>query len=82
MSRRALAILSEGMLSESQKRSLTLLSLGMIEVTLSPTPTPERRRRGGGRDGSYVEDQSHRIKLQKEDEEILALIRSFIEWEA
>jgi len=35
---RPLAILSEGRLSESQIRALTLLSLGWLEVFIAPPP--------------------------------------------
>jgi hypothetical protein len=87
MSRRSLAILSEGMLSDSQRRTLTLLSLGWLELTYVPEEDDDtRRRRGGG--GTYYRtpyDDRWEKKaeiLKREDEEIFAIISTFIEWEA
>jgi hypothetical protein len=81
MSRRSLAILSEGMLSDSQRRALTMLSLGWLELTYVPEPVTRRRRRGGGSDGSAIWDKKWEI-LKREDEEIFAIISTFMEWEA
>lgn len=86
MSRRSLAILSEGMLSDSQRRTLTLLSLGWLELTYVPQVEEEEpRRRGGGYPTRTPYDDRWEKKaeiLKREDEEIFAIISTFMEWEA
>lgn len=81
MSRRSLAILSEGMLSDSQRRSLTLLSLGWIELTYVPEEPVRRRRRRGGSSSDTSPSRERSNRLRREDEEIFAIIRTFIAWE-
>jgi len=80
---RPLAILSEGRLSESQIRALTLLSLGWLEVFIAPPPEEEPRVIKAG----FVMPESKRnhqkMKLLKQDdEEIYAIISTFIKWQA
>ena len=86
---RPLAILSEGRLSDSQIRALTLASLGWLELVLSPNEVAEiRRRRGLGRiimpewtprEKQRKNDDEERMKrIREDDEEILAIIRTFI----
>jgi len=86
MARRSLAILSEGMLSDSQKRSLTLLSLGWIEVTFVRVLDEEddgRRSLGIVYGHSKPNKTDWREKqLRQEDEEIYAIISTFIQWQA
>jgi len=86
---RSLAILSEGMLSDSQKRSLTLLSQGWLAVALTPVPdetivVPRRRN------FVYVVNKNFLSKSKKvdladkirkmDDEEIFSIISTFIQW--
>jgi hypothetical protein len=87
MSRRSLAILSAGMLSDSQKRSLTLLSEGWLAVALVPEPTDDGRVRrrvfayavfSGDVSGIVGKKKNDRVK--KDDEEILAIIHTFMSW--
>ena len=83
---RPLAILSEGRLSDSQTRTLTLASLGWLELILAPSEVEEirRRRRIGvivtpsrnNRKKEQEDEYNERIK--KDDEEIIAIIRTFI----
>lgn len=86
---RSLAILSEGMLSDSQKRSLTLLSQGWLAVAITPIPdetiTVPRRR-----NFIYVTNKNFFSKSKKvdladkrrkaDDEEIFSIISTFIQW--
>ena len=81
MSRRSLAILSEGRLSDSQRRSLTLLSLGWLELTYVPEEPVRRKRRRGGSSSDTSPSRDRSNRLRKEDEEIFAIIRTFIAWE-
>jgi len=86
---RSLAILSKGRLSDSQKRSLTLLSRGWLAVAITPIPdetitTPRRRN------FAYVVNKNFLSKSKKvdladkrrktDDEEILSIISTFIQW--
>ncbi len=87
MANRPLAILSEGRLSEAQSRALTLLSLGWLEIGLSPAVIEEIRRGFGLRiiyTGPITEkpiDWRNR-QFRAEDEEIMAIISTFIQWQA
>lgn len=91
MSRRSLAILSEGRLSDSQRKSLTLLSLGWLAVAIVPEPTNDGRVRRRtfmyAINNNFLDNspspriKRNRDKIKKEDEEILAIIRTFISWE-
>jgi len=86
---RSLAILSEGMLSDSQKRSLTLLSQGWLAIAITPVPdetiTVPRRR-----NFAYVVNKNFLTKSKKvdvadrrrkaDDEEIFSIISTFIQW--
>lgn len=87
MSKRPLAILTEGMLSESQVRALTLLSLGWIEVVLAPTEIEEiRKRRKMGvvfrnNDNVKSKKQQREEMVKADDEEILTIIRTFMQWQ-
>jgi hypothetical protein len=81
VSKRSLAILSDGLLSESQRRSLTLISLGWLELIYPPKAEEEDKKR---RMGMLIEternDASEIIKkLREEDNEILAIIYTFME---
>jgi len=83
--KRPLAILTEGMLSESQIRALTLLSLGWIEVVYVPTTEEEddgRRTLGVvymGPVRDYKQEQYKRLK--EEDEVIFSIISTFVQWQ-
>jgi hypothetical protein len=84
MSRRSLAILSEGMLSDSQRRSLTLLSLGWLELTYVPEEPKKKKKKGGGIPWDIVnpnkkkrKDREKEFRL-KEERELLAIIRTFM----
>jgi len=81
---RALAILSEGRLSESQIRALTLLSLGWLEVFIAPPP--EEEERGPQAAGAYRPQRKKMDwrdrQLRQDDEEIYAIISTFIKWQA
>ena len=81
MSRRSLAILSEGRLSDSQRRSLTLLSLGWLELTYVPEEPVRRKRRRGGSSSDTSVSRDKKNRIRREDEEIFAIIRTFIAWE-
>ena len=83
MAKRALAILSEGRLSESQRKTLTLLSLGWLELIYVPEEEEEERHSGGGYTVSKKIDREKELwdLLKKEDEEVFAIIRTFIQWE-
>lgn len=88
MSNRSLAILSQGMLSDSQKRSLTLLSEGWLAVSLVPEPTADGRPRrrvfayavfsSDGISAPNAKKNDDRVK--KDDEEVMAIIHTFIQW--
>lgn len=87
MSRRSLAILSAGMLSDSQKRALTLLSEGWLAIALVPEDGITSRRR---RNFAYVADKNFLSNIKKvdnndkrkknDDEEIMGVIRTFMTW--
>ena len=91
MSIRSLAILSEGRLSDSQRKALTLLSLGWLAVAIVPEPTDDGRVRR--RNFMYVTnynfldnspsliERKKRDKIKREDEEIMAIIHTFITWD-
>jgi len=85
MAKRPLALLTEGRLSESQVRALTLLSLGWIEVTYVPAPEEEddgRRTLGVvymGPPRDYKQEQYKRLK--EEDEVIFSIISTFVQWQ-
>jgi len=83
-SNRPLAILSEGRLSESVIRALTLLSLGWLEVTIVPEPEEEERRPQAA--GAYRPQRKEidfkEKALRRDDEEIYAIISTFIKWQA
>ena len=81
MSRRSLAILSEGRLSDSQRRSLTLLSLGWLELTYVPEGPVRKKRRRGGSSSDTAPSRERKNRIRREDEEIFAIIRTFIAWE-
>lgn len=82
MAKRALAILSEGRLSESQRKTLTLLSLGWLELIYVPDEEEETPiRRGGGVYKKIDREKELWDLLKKEDEEVFAIIRTFIQWE-
>jgi len=81
---RPLAILSEGRLSESQIRALTLLSLGWLEVFIAPEPDDDRPRvikAGFVMPESKKNHQKMKL-LKQDDEEIYAIISTFIKWQA
>jgi hypothetical protein len=82
---RSLAILSEGRLSESQKRTLTLLSLGWIEVTMAPVAEPEDdgvRKLGVIYTGPERNLKNEKLKkLQEDDEVIFSIIATFVQWQ-
>lgn len=85
--RRSLAILSVGMLSDSQRRSLTLLSEGWLAVALVPEEGITSRRR---RNFAYVAGKNFLSNIKKvdnndkrkknDDEEIMGVIRTFMTW--
>jgi len=85
---RPLAILSEGRLTSSQVRALTLASLGWIEITLSDNEIAAIRKKRSirviypiqnPRDKQQKRDAEERLKrIKEEDEEMLAIIRTFI----
>lgn len=80
--------MSEGMLSDSQRKALTLLSLGWLAVALVPADGISSGRR---RNFVYVVGYNFLSKSKKpkddekrrkrDDEEIMAIIRTFISWE-
>lgn len=74
--RRALAISSEGMLSDSQRKALTLLSLGMLVLSIEPPiPVIEVEERRGG---VKTDLQNVQKRLLQEDDEILSIIYTFM----
>lgn len=85
---RPLAILSEGRLSDSQIRALTLLSLGWLELTLSEREKEETRKRRrigviytpwNPKERQRKKEEEDLVKrIREDDEEILAIIRTFI----
>ena len=85
--RRSLAILSEGRLSDSQREALTLLSLGWLAVAISLPEGSTRKRKAF----YYVVNHNFlrrskpkpikRDKIAIHNEEIMAIIRSFVTWE-
>lgn len=89
MIRRPLAILSEGRLTLSQSRAITLLSLGLIEVFLAPLEEDEKKKKGGGASAfvynnkkDYREDdlkEKLKKRLLQDDDEIYAIINIFME---
>lgn len=82
---RPLAILSEGRLSESQIRALTLLSLGWLEVFVAPEPEDDGRPRviKAGFVMPEAKKKNQKTKrLEQDDEEIYAIISTFIQWQA
>lgn len=85
LGKRPLALLSEGRLSESQIRALTLLSLGWIEVFLAPEEEDDDRGRRrlnvvyNGNPRNYGLELLDRIK--RDDDEVLGIIRTFIAWQ-
>ncbi len=83
MSRRSLAILTDGMLSESQKRTLTLLSLGWIENALVYVPEeeePKKKVRVWNNPDNPPSPIAERMKrLKQEDEEIFSIISTFMQ---
>ena len=80
MAKRPLAILTEGRLTESQVRALTLLSLGWIEVVYVVPDTGERRlpAMGGGEGGKKMYSWD---RLKQEEEIIMSLISTFKQWQ-
>lgn len=85
LGRRPLALLSEGRLSESQVRALTLLSLGWIEVVYVPEEEEEddgRRTLGVVYTGPKRDYKSELYKrLKEEDEIIFSIISTFVQWQ-
>ena len=85
LGKRPLALLTEGMLSESQIRALTLLSLGWLEVFVAPEEEEEDRGRRrlnvvyNGNPRNYRLELLDRIR--KDDDEVLGIIRTFIAWQ-
>ena len=83
MSRRSLAILTDGMLSDSQKRTLTLLSLGWIADALVYVPEEEEEKkkvRVWNNPDSEPNPIDKRAKqLKEEDEYIYSIILTFIQ---
>jgi len=84
MAKRPLALLTEGRLSESVVRALTLLSLGWIEITMAPEePEDDGRRTLGvvymGPTRDYKQEQYKRLK--DEDEVIFSIISTFVQWQ-
>lgn len=90
MSRRSLAILSAGMLSDSQKRSLTLLSEGWLAVAIVPEPTDDGRVRRRNFmyaiTNNFLDNspsptaKKKKDKIKREDEEVLSIIHTFMSW--
>lgn len=81
---RPLAILSEGRLSESQIRALTLLSLGWLEVFVAPPPEDDRPRviKAGFVMPEAKKKNQKTKRLEQDDEEIYAIISTFMKWQA
>lgn len=84
LGKRPLALLSEGRLSESQIRALTLLSLGWIEVIYVPEPEEDDGRRTlgvvyMGAERNYKQEKFKALK--EEDDVIFAIISTFVQWQ-
>ncbi len=83
MSRHSLAILTDGMLSDSQKRTLTLLSLGWIADALVYVPEEEEEKKKV-RVWNLPDTKPKPIdnkdkQLKDEDEYIYSIISTFIQ---
>lgn len=87
MVKRPLAILSEGRITEAQSTALTLLSLGWIEIGLAQSEIEEIRRNNKlrviymGPEQEKPLDRQYKRQLA-DDQEVLAIIHTFIEWQA
>lgn len=84
MARRSLAIMSEGRLSESQRLTLTLLSLGWLQLIYVPQPEEDDGRRTlgvvyMGAERNYKQEKFKALK--EEDEVIFAIISTFVQWQ-
>lgn len=85
---RPLAILSEGRLTSSQIRAITLASLGWLDLELSENEKAAIRKKRSirvvypqtnPRERQRKRDEEERLKrIREEDEEMLAIIRTFI----
>lgn len=88
MSNRALAILSEGMLSDSEIRSLTLLSQGWLAVAIVPEDDGIVHRRNFmyAITNNFLDNspsptaKKKKDKIKREDEEVLSIIHTFMSW--
>lgn len=79
---RPLAILSEGRLSESQIRALTLLSLGWLELIYVPEDDGIRDLPiVGGGDAAKNYSNWRKKLIKEEDEIIFSIISTFIKWQ-
>jgi hypothetical protein len=75
-----LSIATKGRISigSNAKRILTIATLGLLVITLEPIPTPNQ---GGGGKGKIQISSNNSVilqKLQEEDMEVLAIIKSFL----
>lgn len=79
--RRALAMMSEGMLSSSTKKAITIASIGWLVFSGTPTPPSD------GGDGGYSHSESHdkkileerRKKIKQNEQEWMLFIKIFTE---
>jgi len=83
MSLNSLKIATDGYLKKAAKAALIIAVAGYLNFSdTPPTPTPTKTRistSGGVGITQYKKEQVDRIK--KEDEDILTLIKVFIEWQ-